>query len=77
MPKKISIEDTIKNFSPRDKENAFYLYAKLKNCEDTAYGRSKAEQIIKTWFHYRDFNKAELEVDPESGKIKKTFLVKF
>lgn len=75
--KKLSIEDKIAKLSPRDREYALYLYAKLKDCEDTAHGRSMAEQIIKTWFHYRDYNKAEFEIDPETGKLRKTYFVKF
>jgi hypothetical protein len=63
---KLSIEDEIAKLSPRDKEYALYLYAKLRDCEDTTHGRVKAEQIIRTWFHYRDYNKSEYEFDPET-----------
>jgi len=74
--KKLTIEQKVENLTHRDREYALYLYARLKDCEDTAFGRWKAEKILRDWFHYRDHNKADFELDPETGKLKKTYIVK-
>lgn len=74
--KKLTIEDKISSLSHREREYALYLYARFKDCEDTALWRWKAEKILQDWFRYRDNTKADYEIDPDNGNLKKTYIVK-